>query len=221
MNVDTCWALIRAAAGQRDECEEFGRRYTPIVRRVLTARWRGSALAAEVEDAVQEVLMACFREGGALERTDHLTSGFRAYLFGITRNIALSFERARARRLARVRPGPTPDAVSWESGLARVFDREYARALVRESMDTMAKRAGLQGAAAQRRVELLRSRHEEGLPIREIATTWQADPAKLHLEQQKAIREFRSAFREVVGLSERCSRIDIDRECERLLNLLA
>ena len=88
-------------------------------------------------------------------------------------------------------------------------------------METMAKRARLQGETALRRVDLLRSRHEDGLPIREIAMLWHADAADLHLEQQKAIREFRSAFREVVGLSERCSRVDIDRECERLLTLLA
>ena len=49
---DTCWSLIgRAATGDAGARSAFGRSYLPLVRAFLAARWRGTALAGEVEDA--------------------------------------------------------------------------------------------------------------------------------------------------------------------------
>ena len=75
--------------------------------------------------------------------------------------------------------------------------------------------------AAIRRVEILRLRFEEGLPIREIARKWNAEAAALHREYAKAREEFHAALKEVVAfhLPERPEAVD--GECAGLLTLLA
>ena len=73
---------------------------------------------------------------------------------------------------------------------------------------------------ALRRVELLKLRFEQGMPIRDIARLRNADPGVLHGEYAKAAREFSAALREVVGLAERCAPELLDRECDRLLQML-
>ena len=87
MTQETCWTLIHAAAlGRPVEREEFTRRYLTTVRAYLTARWQGTWLEGEIDDVVQEVFMACFRKGGALERVDtDRPGGFSAFLYGIVR----------------------------------------------------------------------------------------------------------------------------------------
>ena len=65
----TCWTLIEgAASGRAADRDEFARRYLPAVQAYLLARWKESPLAQERDDAVQEVFVECFRQGGALER---------------------------------------------------------------------------------------------------------------------------------------------------------
>ena len=217
----TCWTLIRAAAdGGRAERDEFVRRYLSTVQRTLEARWRGTDLAGSVEDAAQEVFLACFREGGMLQRADSVARGFRAFLYGTTCNIARQIERKRLRLDARFRLVEACEAVSFDSGLSRLFDREYARSIVREAVETMRSRAEVLGEGARRRVRLLERRFEDGLPIRDISRLWDEDGRELHLEQAKAVRELRSALRQVVGLSERCAPERVDRTCKELLELL-
>lgn len=96
----TCWTVLHAAAGGNDAArEEFARRYAPLVRAYLAAWWRGSPLVGEVDDAVQDVFVECLRDGGMLERAEPGRSGgFRAFLYGLVRNVALRFETKRARR---------------------------------------------------------------------------------------------------------------------------
>jgi hypothetical protein len=63
----TCWTAIRAAAaGSPADRDELARRYLGVVRAYLAARWRGSDLRPDLEDAVQDVLVECFRQGAAL-----------------------------------------------------------------------------------------------------------------------------------------------------------
>ena len=58
----TCWTVIRAAsAGSPAERAELARRYLGVVRAYLAARWRDSHLRADLDDAVQEVFVECFR----------------------------------------------------------------------------------------------------------------------------------------------------------------
>ena len=218
----TCWTLIRAAAaGQSAEREEFTKRYLPPVRAYLATRWRASPLASEMDDAVQEVFVACFREGGVLARARPEPGGFRAFLFGVIRNVALHQERTRARRERRQEVGIADrDAPDDEPTASRAYDQAYARSVMQEAAGVMAARAQVAGAAARRRVEILRLRFQEGLPIREIARLWQCDALELHREHVKAGREFKTALRVVVGLSERCAPELLEPECDRLLGLL-
>jgi RNA polymerase sigma-70 factor (ECF subfamily) len=61
----TCWTVIRAAAaGSPQGREELAHRYLAVVRAYRAARWRGSPLRPDLDDAVQEVFVECFRQGG-------------------------------------------------------------------------------------------------------------------------------------------------------------
>lgn len=219
----TCWTVIRGAAeGKGDAKEEFARRYAPVVRSYLGARWRGSTLAGEVEDAAQEVFVDCFREGGVLDRADPARpGGFRAYLFGVVRTVALRFESARARRRDR----PAEEAESFASfpgsgdSPSREFDRNWALALLREATSLQEERARRAGEGPSRRAELLRLRFREGQPVRAIAERWGEEPAKVHKEYARAREEYRAALREVVSFHHPGTPGEVDREIQRLLGL--
>src|SRR5262249_48893927 len=133
----TCWTVIRgAAAGNGLDRDQFARRYAPVVRAYLTARWPGGARQQEIDDAVQEVFVECFRRGGVLERVgEGRPGGFRAFLYGVARNVALRVETDRARQNVRQAPGGSAlDRVAAsEASLSTVFDRAWAKALVREA----------------------------------------------------------------------------------------
>jgi RNA polymerase sigma-70 factor (ECF subfamily) len=219
----TCWTQIRAAAaGDAGERDRFVRRYEPAVRAYLAARWRSAPGSPDLDDAVQDVFLACFRPDGVLERADaDRPGGFRAFLYGVARTVARKAEERQARRKDRA-PGDLDfDRVpADDESLAHVFDRAWAKALMREAAGLQAEHAAAAGEAAARRVELLRLRFHEGLPIRDIAERWGADPAKLHHEYARAREEFRSALREVVAFHQPGSPADIDRACAELLGLL-
>ena len=53
-----------AASGMSGEREAFARCYEPVVRAYLTDRWRNSPLLNEVDDALQEVFLECFKQDG-------------------------------------------------------------------------------------------------------------------------------------------------------------
>jgi RNA polymerase sigma-70 factor (ECF subfamily) len=194
-----------------------------VVRAYLAARWRGSKLLPELDDTVQDVFIECLRDGGLLERAQaDRPGGFRAFLYGAVRNVALRAEARRARQLAR-EPGEVVDLqriAGGEEALSRVYDRAWAKAVVREAAERQSALAAQLGEAAVRRVELLRLRFHEGMPIREIAGRWGRDTASLHHEYARAREEFRSALREVVAFHHPGSNADVDRECAQLLKLL-
>jgi RNA polymerase sigma-70 factor (ECF subfamily) len=220
----TCWTVLRdAATGARAAREAFARRYEPTVRAYLAARWNGTPLVQELDDAVQEVFVECLRQGGGLERVrPERPGGFRAFLYGLVRNVALRFEQRRARGHSRREPGPIEaDALpAREDSLSRVFDRAWAKAIMREAAARQAERAGSLGPEALRRIELLRLRFHEGLPIREVARLWGDEPAALHREYARAREEFRAALLDVMGFYHPDSPARAQRECEGLLSLL-
>ena len=200
----TCWMLIEGAvAGRHEDQNEFVRRYGAAIRAYLGARWRQSPMQHEMDDAVQEVLVECFRRGGILDRVEREQSGgFRAYLFGATRNVARRFEERAGRRregasLSRVLDNATAD----EPTLSRVFDRAYARAVLREAFELLDDKARRGDDDGQRmRIELLRLRFRDGIPIREIARQRNIDDVKsLHRALDRAKKEFREALMEVAG----------------------
>jgi RNA polymerase sigma factor (sigma-70 family) len=220
----TCWTLLRdAAAGGEASRAEFAARYAPVVRAYLAVRWRGSRLLRELDDTVQDVFIECLRDGGLLERARaDRPGGFRAFLYGAVTNVALRAEARRARQLAR-EPGEVIDLQripGGEEALSRVYDRAWAKAVVREAAERQSALAAQRDDAALRRVELLRLRFHEGMPIREIARRWDLDTASLHHEYARARHEFRSALREVVAFHHPGSPAEVDRECAQLLSLL-
>ena len=224
MSKETCWKLIRdAAAGDVEARTLFTRRYLSVIRAYLVARWSRGPLAGEIDDAVQEVFVDCFRRGGALERTDSSAAGgFRAFLFGVVRLVALHFETRRAREHER-RGDSTfrlEEVAADEDSLSRIFDRAWARGVMREAADRQMERARTEGELAMRRVELLRLRFQEGMSIRDIARLWNMEPKHLHHQYASARKDFADALREVVGLHQGCSPAQMEEECNHLFELL-
>ena len=220
----TCWTMIEAAAaGGPAEREEFARRYDPAIRAYLAARWRDSFRLGDLDDAAQEVFLECLKQGGVLDRAERgRPGGFRAFLFGTVRNVARRLEtrRLRAREQQPPAEGGLDGVAADETSLSRVFDRAWARGLLREAARRHEERAAAQGEAARRRVELLRLRFHEGLPIREVARRWGAEPAALHHEYARARREFRAALLETVAFHHPGTPTELEQECANLLTLL-
>jgi RNA polymerase sigma-70 factor (ECF subfamily) len=215
--------LIRdAAEGQTDAREEFARRYESVIRAYLGARWRQTPLLDEIDDAAQETFLACFKKDGALVRVDPDRAGsFRAYLYGVVRNVARRAEEKRAHAEQQPDSGlDLGELESREEPLSSVFDRAWAKAILRQALRLQSNRARGRGDDAVRRVELLRLRFREGLPIREIAALWGEDATRLHREFARARREFRAALRLVVKDHSPAEHADLDAECARLAGLL-
>lgn len=220
----TNWTVLREAAGGAGAARAaFAERYEPMVRAYLAARWRGSPLVQELDDAVQEVFVEFLRDSGGLQRArPDRPGGFRAFLYGLVRNVAMRVEQRRARTGARLESGPilADELPDREATLSQVFDRAWAKAVMREAAARQVERARHLGPPASRRVELLRLRFEEGLPIREVARLWNEDPAHLHREYARAREEFRAALRDVMSSYPPDSPAQTDRECAELLELL-
>jgi hypothetical protein len=105
-------------------------------------RARQQIAGADLDDAVQEVFLACFRDGGVLGRADpERPGGFRAFLYGVARNVARQAEARRGRR-----PGQPPDGrdladlAADDESLSAAFDRAWAKALMREAARRQGRR---------------------------------------------------------------------------------
>src|SRR2546421_635090 len=124
---------------------------------------------------------------------------------------------------------PTPESTCWtviraaadEASQSRLFDRTWARAVMEEAARLQRERAAERGPEAVRRVELLRLRFEENLPIRTIAERWGVDPAHLHHAYAVARQEFRAALLEVVAFHQPGGPAELGQEAARLLKALA
>ena len=83
-----------------------------------------------------------------------------------------------------------------------------------EAAERQAERGSEAGEAVLRRVELLRLRFHEGLPIREIRRRWGSDPDAVHRDYARARREFQMALAEVVARHHPGSTpVEIEHEC--------
>ena len=208
--------MIRDAAGGDSAARErFARVYLPVVKAYLAARWQ--AVRHSVDDAAQDVFVECFRAGGVLEKAspEH-NGGFRAFLLGAVRNVARRHEAHK--RLDAHLPANIP---SDDTAPAEAFDRAWARSLLREAARVQEERARSAGPAADRRVQLLRLRFHDGLPIRDIAERWGEDAAKLHHEYATARDEFRTALRVVVAFHRPgATDGEIERACVELFGLM-
>ena len=220
----TWWTLVYdAAAGDEDARGTFARVYLPVVRAYLLARWRGGCYRGDVDDAIQDTFLDCFRDAGALGRADRGHPGrFRTFLYAVVRNIALRYEKKRARDWGR-RDATDVEMLELPTGDDRpslVFDRAWARALLSRATQRQERAAREAGPRAVRRIELLRLRFADGLPIRSIAKAWDADPAHVHREYATARAEFKRALLAEVACHHGGSARDVEHECARLLELL-
>jgi DNA-directed RNA polymerase specialized sigma24 family protein len=132
----TCWTIIRAAAaGSPGDREEL---------------------------AGQEVFIECFRQGGALEAAGAgRVPSFRAFLYGVVRNVARRFESRPVRAAS-----PLPEIAANEESLSELFEQTWAQTLMAEAAQLQQRRASERGPEAVQRVEMLLLRFEENLPIR-------------------------------------------------------
>jgi DNA-directed RNA polymerase specialized sigma24 family protein len=138
----TSWTMIDAAAkGRADERESIARIYAPLVRRYLAARWRLSPEHEQVSEGVQDAMLQLFKPGGALQNArESSEGGFRAYLYGLVRNVALMIERsARRRSDRRDQSGLDLDQIEQdEATLSQAFDRSWARMIAQRARLRMA-----------------------------------------------------------------------------------
>jgi RNA polymerase sigma-70 factor (ECF subfamily) len=214
----TCWTVIRAAAaGSPADRDELARRYLAVVRAYLAARWRTSPLRHDLDDAVQEVFVECFRQGGTLEAVEAgRVPSFRAFLYGIVRNVARRFESRPVRAAA-----PLPEDLVNEESLSRLFERTWAEAIMNEAAQIQQRRASERGEEAVQRVELLRLRFEEGLPIRTIAERWGVPAAGLHHAYAVARQEYKAILLEVVAFHHPGSPAAVEQEAASLVKALS
>lgn len=215
----TDWTLVAGAAdGNLEAREVFCRRYLPVVRAALAARWRGGVLSREVDDAVQDVFLDCFRSAGALGRAQAGgDAGFRGFLHGVVRMVARKVEERRG--WSRIGPEPSSwGAAEVDDSPSRAFDRAFAVATMRAARELQTTRAA--DAGARRRVELLRLRFEDGLPIRAIAALWDRPASELHREYARAKEEFVAALRAVVTEQNPSHAERVDEEVAALVALL-
>lgn len=202
MASDSRWSLIeRAGAGDPAARSDFTSRYLPLVRGWLLARWRGRRLVHEVEDAVQDVFFDLLRVDGALARAQDRGTGFRGFLYGVTLHVArrkeLELDRNGRKAAADTLLATLPGGAATPTAL---LDHDWAVTVMRDALLVQGEDASRKGDAAVRRVELLRVRFHDDLPIREIARLWKVDPDWLHHQLEQAKKEFQRAWCSVMGL---------------------
>lgn len=221
---ETCWTIVQGAvAGDPAARSRFADTYLAVVRAYLGARWRAHPAGQRIDDAVQDVFLDCFKHGGALGRLDRGRQiGFRTFLYGVVRNVALRYEERGQKQRERQPPSAFDPASipTDDERLSRTFDRAWARALLGRAAARQLADAKDSGEDAKRRVELLRLRFSDGLPIREIAKRWDEDPARLHHEYAKAREEFKKALRQEVAYHDPGAPRAVDKEVAELLLLL-
>lgn len=218
----TCWTLILdAAVGDVEARARFAEHYAPVLRAYLGARWRGRPLASDVPDAVQEIFVESFKEGGLLDRAQpERPGGFRAFLYGAARKVALRHEEGRGHaqegRLPTAFDGPE---VSDSAELAKVFDRAWAQSMMRQAAERQLQEAKGDAARTQR-VEVLRLRFEEGLPVRDIAERLNTATERIHKQYAQAREEFRRALRSTLLFHQEGSQDTLERTATELLEAL-
>jgi RNA polymerase sigma-70 factor (ECF subfamily) len=221
----TCWSVVLgAAAGEAWDRETFSRLYAPVIKSYLAARWRVPFDAPEVDDATQEAFLQIFKPQGALGNLEpDRAGGFRAFLFGIVRNVALMTERSDRRRRARVQTESALVGEPHDGGdqsCDRVFDRAWVAAIAREAKELMARRA--RSKPSQKHIPaLLELRYAEGLPPREIAKRLGLETAQVYEGLRRAKEEYRTALLDVLSAhNPGVSREDLLRRCQDVGGLL-
>jgi len=220
----TCWTLVQGAArGVEEDVDMFVRLYGPVIHSYVSARWPSPPLRDTLEDAVQEVFVECFKEGGVLDRAGPESLGsFRAFLLGVARNVSLRFESrlSRDRDLVAAQEFNPDRMAADEERLSLAFDRAWAKAILREAVARQAERAGILGPEALKRVELLRLRFQGGMKLRDIAKEWKVEHPWLRRQNARALEEFEDALKEVIAYHYPNAPAEAEREMATILAAL-
>jgi RNA polymerase sigma factor (sigma-70 family) len=220
----TSWTLVLGAAARRpEEQERFVERYAPLIKAYLAARWRLPVHHEDVADAAQEVLLQCIRPRGALESVDPAyPSGFRAFLYGVTRNVAAMAERTRVRhRETQADSTGVFRDIADEASLSGVFDRGWAELVVREARALLERRARLTGGRAALRAKALELRYQESLPPRDIAPRLGLDVKQVYKLLELGQLDFQEALLDVMALHvPAAGKAELERRCAELFTLL-
>ncbi len=221
---ETSWTIIESAArGSAEARERFAELYGAAVKAYFCKRWEGSPRISSVEDAVQEVFVACFKPGGVLDRVDrNRAGGFRAYFYGAARKTALHLERAldQNEKHHTASDFDTDRMRADEASLSQVFDRAWAQSIVQEAVFLYRERAQGMGGREMQRVEILRLRFDEELPVREIAAQLGLAPELVHKEYARARRGYRAVLEDVVAAHYPYSGEDLEERCREVMRLL-
>jgi len=220
----TSWRMILdAGSGDRSQRRRFAERYEALIRGCLHRRWRGSARLQWLDDACQEVFVECYRDGGVLARIRaRRPPRFRAYLLGVIQNVARGIEQ-RSGRSAERHAGDealVELAVADEADLLSWFEREWARTVLRDALHELARLDAASGSGRSA-ADLLELRFAKGLPIRDIASLWREEPARVHRDYAKARSAFQRCLHHTVRQHDALSAAEADEECRRLLALIA
>ncbi len=195
---NTCWTVVHGAAGGDPASRAaFAERYGRVVAAYLAARWKLPVDHGDVTDTVQDVFMECFKLAGPLERADSdRPGGFRAFLHGITRNVARRAERkgGMLRHGLRVADLDLDQIEHAGPTLSAVFDRAWAQNLVRQAMGLIMERAERDGGAAKEAATFLRQRHLENLAPKDIAERHGVPVSRVY----QSLKDMRTAFRSAV-----------------------
>ena len=218
----THWSVVLGAAEGDDAAREaFCQTYGRVIRSYLCARWRLPFEHENVDEGIQEVFLECFKEKGALTRADP-ERPFRAFLYGVTSNTAVTLER-RWRRRDRDHgvSGFDPDRVERdEATLSQVFDREWARMVGQEARALFARRSA-EGDASGRRAKCLELRYQRGLPPREIASQLDVKVERIYEMLHQAKADYRAALLEVMAQHHPgATKADLERICGELAGRL-
>lgn len=167
--------------------------------------------------------MECLKEEGPLRRAERDRGDFRGYLYGVVRNVARRFEEKQRRQPPKQDGGTgvLAELPNDEESLSRLFDRSWARGMMKQAAERQRELASGKGDEARQRIRLLQERFHTGLAIREIASNWNKDAAYLHRQYAKARTEFRDSLMDVLAFHHpRANKDELDRECQQLLRIL-
>lgn len=147
--------------------------------------------------------------------------GFRAFLYGVTLNVARRFESS-----GRAHPLNYGDSGAWEvespeDPVSEVFAHAWARTMVAEAVKHQREQAAGEGERAQKWVELLELRFREDLPVRKIAERWGEDAAQVHREYALARQAFHRSLKAVIAVHHPGDSVRVEAELAQVLGAIA
>ena len=224
-DLPTSWSLLQGAAAGDDALRsQFASRYEAAIRNYLRHRWRGQPALEHLEDAVQDTFLECLKPGGVLVRAEEGKGEFRALLYGVVRNVARRHEEKMARSFHRRAGAPSGlDQVPADAeGLSTAFDRAWAQAVLQQAAHEHRAAAQLAGDDAVQRQEILRLRHDESLPVREIAARIGVDDVdSVHNDYRRARREFSRHLKKVLQAHTGSQGSELEAQLRRLPELIS